>query len=153
MAAPEGMNAHVGSTLTVRIPVVPDACLSPNARSGTSRWNRSKAVAALREATAVAVRQAIGSGGADPNFFLGCAAVARGWAAMAIDWHVAWPRDRRRKDDDAIPLMVKAARDQIADEIAVNDRRMRTGRVTQSQDPDGLGWIEATLRIEEAETA
>lgn len=136
----------MSATLVVRIPMQPAACLSPNARRGASHRARQPHVRALREAAALGFREAVLGGQSD------AAARLRSAASVVVDWHVAWGKGQARKDDDAIPLMLKGARDQIAAELGLtSDRRVRTGKISQGRDAAGLGYVVATLREEDGE--
>lgn len=74
---------------------------------------------------------------------------------LTIDYHVAWEKGRRMyTDDDNLAIGFKAARDMIASWIGVDDRHFVTGKVAQSRDPEGTGYIEVTITAaQEAEGA
>lgn len=96
--------------VTVELPW-PDRRLHPNARP---HWAaRARAVDGARADAHLLTRAALGRA---PVTF------APGPIRFAV---VAYPPDRRRRDDDGIIASLKAARDGIADALGVDDHRFR----------------------------
>ena len=126
---------------TITIPVPLDRDLSPNARH--AHWSsRRRAVEQARMATAMAVRTTL-----DVNDPEACFQRAR-WP-LTLHWLIGLAKRQRRMDDDNALAACKAHRDQISDELGIDDRNFVTGSLTQVRDPEGQGFVRVV--IEEAQ--
>jgi hypothetical protein len=112
----------------------PDRRLSPNARI---HWRAKAPVTQKARADATLATFAALNGGLRE-----ARAALHGEAPIALTV-TFYPPDRRHRDDDSMVGSFKAARDGIADALAVNDRRFRPHYVFA--EPEKPGKIEVTL--------
>lgn len=121
--------------MTIRIRLAwPDKILSPNARPHFHALASAKKAA--REAAFWATRSAMGVAKIKPGQF------PHDGASDILLRQVAHPPDRRDRDRDNIDASLKAARDGIAEAMAINDRFFRpTGIEWGEPDPNHTGFI------------
>ena len=121
------------TVLTIRLPVCPDAVLSPN---GREHWReKAKSVKQLRE-------------------------IAYYWALKAMwaqDWSTAlgpvtvratigWSKGRKRMDPSNVGITLKPVWDGFEDAgLYVNDKQVTVESVDQERDKDGVGYIVVDL--------
>ena len=130
--------------VTVTIPMVPGPGLSPNARV---HWGtRKKQVAELREAAYYAT---LGLNGGQREWLFMGYAPRNITPRLRMDCHIAWPKGRKRHDDDNAWTMIKSARDGVASAAHISDAVFATGDMTQSR---GDGTITLTFRRHEQKT-
>lgn len=121
----------------VTIPMVPPRELSPNRRV---HWRvRNDAVQTMRMAAKGATTVALD--GAPANLY---------GDAFDLDMQVFWPKRRKRMDVDNVVASCKACIDGIADALGIDDRHLGELRIRQGRDPDGDGWIAATVTVRTA---
>lgn len=120
------------------IPMVPGPGLSANARV---HWGtRKKQARELRECAYYATLAL--NGGQREFLFMGYTAKTI-TPRLRIDCEIAWPKGRKKHDDDNAWTMVKAARDGVADAARINDSTFATGTMTQIR---GNGTMVLTFR-------
>lgn len=128
--------------LVVKIPHTPDPRLSPNARGNPlKRGDDGESKVSLTRTLRQSARLSTQS-------LLNRSPWPRPAGDMRLHLLIAWPSSRANKelpDDDNAIASCKALRDGIADALAVNDKRMRSGGVDQIIDPDGQGYVIATI--------
>ena len=84
----------------------------------------------------------------------GCGGCAAGRRQVCLAWNVAGRRPLLcgRRMGPGQPFLrqirqcLKAVQDGIADETGVNDKHMVIGDVEQIRDPQGIGFIDVTIR-------
>jgi len=117
------------TVLTIRLPVCPDAVLSPNARS---HWGpKSRAVKQLREIA----------------YYFGLQAMwAQDWSTalgpVTVRATIGWSRGRKRMDPTNLADMLKPVWDGFQDAaIYANDKQVTVESVVQERDKDGVGYV------------
>lgn len=120
--------------LTITIPWEPQPQVSPNSRNST-RAKRSYHGVNVGTAT-LAVRSHMARERAP--------FVAPDHPAMDIT--VYWSRRRHRQDLDNLLAGCKGIIDGVTRELGFDDRRLVAITVSQSKDPDGLGYTVVTVR-------
>lgn len=133
------MSATTTHSVTVTIPIRLDRALSPNSRGHWSKRHRANQEA--RQATDYAMRAAL-----DLNDPEACFQTAR-WP-LTLHYLVAYGKGQRRLDDDNAIASMKPIRDQIAACLGIDDRHFTTGSMTQTRDPDGLGFVKVAIESE-----
>lgn len=117
------------TVLTIRIPMCPDAELSPNRRC---HWRR-------KAAATKALRQAA--------YYIGVSSMwSQEWETatgpVTARATIGWAKGRKRMDPTNLADMLKPVWDGFQDAgIYVNDKQVTVESVTQERDPEGWGFI------------
>jgi hypothetical protein len=69
---------------------------------------------------------------------------------VTVHWTVGLPARAKTRDTDNIIASAKAYQDGICDALAINDRHVVTGTVTQLRDPAKVGYVRAVLEWADA---
>lgn len=128
--------------LVIRIPHVPDKRLNPN--EGYTRMHRYKdgetkasLARTLKESARLTTYSTVNrSTWRTPD------------GDLALRLHIAWPSqyaDKFLPDDDNAISSCKALIDGIAAGLGINDRRLKYAGIEQSLDPEGAGYVLATI--------
>ncbi len=117
------------TVLTIRLPVCPDAVLSPNTRC---HWRRK--AAAVKQLRQIAYYWALQ------------AMWAQDWSTalgpVTVRATIGWSKGRKRMDPTNLADMLKPVWDGFQDaEIYANDKQVTVGSVEQERDPAGVGYI------------
>jgi hypothetical protein len=120
---------------TIEIRMMPPPEANPNDHGNRTRAKR-KAIREWREEAGKAVMVTVLQ---DFDRFMWITSATE----IIVDWEIAWCCGRRRLDDDNAIAACKPARDGIADAFGVDDKRFRTGTMTQTR---GAGIVTVTLR-------
>jgi crossover junction endodeoxyribonuclease RusA len=131
----------MSDSVTIVIPMSIPTGLSPNSRL---HWGpRSRLVREAREAAYYATRQAfVEDDGPIPA------------GPLVLHVLIALEARRRTQDDDNAWAGMKAFRDGLADALAIDDKHLRCGSITQTRDPEKRGYIKiAVERAAEEQTA
>jgi crossover junction endodeoxyribonuclease RusA len=124
------MSTTTTTSITIRLPICPDAALSPNARV---HWRRK--AAAVKELRQVAR-------------YVACMSMwSQHWTTatgpVTVRATIGWGKGRRAMDGDNALSTLKAAFDGLTDaELWSDDRRCRFEPVAQVRDPEGRGYVE-----------
>jgi Holliday junction resolvase RusA-like endonuclease len=123
--------------IVVRVPMVPAAELSPNARPHPQA--KAKYTRQLRQAAQFAAVSARNTCGGGP--------ILRG--AIHVYPTIGWPKARRYMDGDNALSSLKAVWDGFTDaHLWTDDRYAIFHPVEQVRDPENLGFVEVTLALE-----
>ncbi len=117
--------------LVITIPVCPSAALSPNSRLGWRAKVRPKQE--LAHSAYYATIDALNAENHQPVFDPD--------AVYELKTTIAWGRGRKVSDADNALAMLKAAYDQIAAVLRVNDKQFRHLPIEQVRDTAGVGYV------------
>lgn len=121
-------------TLTVRIPAQIHSQITPNASRRYPAAAKSRLRQELKDTT---IRACQGEG-----WHLGHDLTP----PLALDYTVARGKGRQPLDAGNCIASMKYVEDGIAHVLGIDDRHFRVGGMTQIRDPEGIGWIDVTIR-------
>ncbi len=127
-------NTTTRRTLTVRIPAQIHYQITPNA---SRRYPAAAKYRLQQELKDTTIRACQGEG-----WHLGHDLTP----PLALDYTVARGKRRQPLDAGNCIASMKYVEDGIAHVLAIDDRHFRVGNMTQIRDPEGIGWIEVTIR-------
>ncbi len=118
-------------SITVTVPGCPHPYLSSN---GRANWRgKARVTKEARGDAKLATKGALAGGSFSPE-------------RAVVDVVIGWGKNRKRIDPTNLWACVKPHIDGVADALEVNDRHFDVGTIEQVRDPEGVGYVEITVR-------